>query len=49
MEVVDYMGIRIEEFITRTDQARSPHLWDKDKSDNWISIQDIEELKNNEK
>ena len=43
------MGISMEEFITRTDQARSPHLWDKDKSGNWIPIQEIEELKNNEK
>ena len=48
-DCLDYLGITKEEFTIRTDQARSPHLWDKDKVGNWIPIQEIDELKNHEK
>ena len=45
VDVYDTQQITKEEFITRTDQARSPHLWDKDKAGNWVPIQEIEDLK----
>mgnify|MGYP002839453741 CR=1 FL=1 len=48
-DCLDYLGITEDEFIKRTDEARSPHLWDKDKEGNWIPIQELKEIKNHER
>ncbi len=44
-DCLEYLDITEEEFIERTDQARSPHLWEKNKNGVWIPTQEIEELK----
>ena len=48
-DCLDYLGITKEDFIIRTDQARSPHLWTKNKEDIWVPSQEIKELTNHEK
>ncbi len=45
-DCLEYLDITDSEFISRTDQARSPHLWEKNKDGLWIPIQEIEEMKN---
>lgn len=47
-DCLNYLGITYEEFVNRTDQARSPHLWHKNTKGDWIPTQEIEDLKINE-
>ncbi len=44
-DCLEYLDITEEEFVLRTDQARSPHLWEKNKNGEWIPTQEIEEIK----
>jgi N-acetyl sugar amidotransferase len=43
-DCIDFMGVTEEEFWTRTDQARSPHLW-RQENGKWILAQELPELK----
>lgn len=42
-DCLDFMGITEEEFVRRTDEARSPHLW-KQVNGKWILHQELPEL-----